>query len=383
MVVEGAALEGDEQEFEGEEGSSDVEADQDGEDEEEDEVEPSSNPQNVFDDDDSGDDDDFTAALKLDIDPERAIRPEALDDINEDDLSYDDFDSTLKADIPMLDQELQTGNVQPGKDAHSQALQLGSSVELQRVSFQSLANADDAVEDKDENDMDSISQDQDMDSDQMDEMALNDNDMVGTSNSQLSNDTHNEQEGDSSGSQGRDWISYRCSGCGSRRKTHRCPRRASAGEMESPGDSSLSPDGTSPSSEVLEKTETSARPDRRDKASAERLVKVEVRETTKAVSARSMLSRAQSGSGVPRLKFKMSSQVSMTTTKEVSVTKVVSPKKEQGEASLKVEQGQMPASLMAIKEAPTTAKGLLATAILAGFRVRYMDRHGKVCPSSV
>ncbi|CAM6090025.1 unnamed protein product [Calypogeia fissa] len=364
------------------------------------EMGPSTNAHNVFDEDDSGDDD-FTAALKLDIsvfgqDPERPIPAEALHDINEDDLSYDEFDSTLKSDIPMLDQDMQISAEPHARDdesireALSQSVQLGGIIEHhpslgevpdsterhQRFSFQSLVNAN--VGGKDVNLVGFTSQDQESDSDQMDEMMIND--MGGASNSQESNDTQNEQEGAYSGTQVQDGKAYLCSECGSRRITHRCSGVARAGGKEATVDSSLTPDGTSPSSEVLEKAEKSERLDiqfgfhsrdkvvavkseisdrfeglsefnSRDKVITDREVKVEIRET-KAVSTRSM---RQSSSGVTRLKVKMSSEV-----------------------FVKEEVGLMPAALMALKEAPTTAKGLLATGILSGFRVRYMDRHKKV-----
>lgn len=361
------------------------------------------NAQNVFDEEDSGDDD-FTAALKLDIsvfgeDPERTIPAETLDDINEDDLSYDEFDSTLKSDIPMLDHDMQTSaeaeteadatdsaeNEEPIGETHSQSVQVGSighhpspgevSISTgrhQRFYFQGLVHAD--VGGRDENDADNTSQDQKSDSDEMDEMIIND--VGGTSNSQVSNDTQNEQEGVSSGTPVQDGKAYLCSNCGSRRITHRCAGVAKAGGKETPVDSSLSPDGTSHSSEVLQKGEKSERlqgvfhardkviavkserleihddMNSRDKVIIDREVKVEVRET-KALASRSL---RQSNSGVTRLKVKMSSEL-----------------------SVKDEVGPMSAALLAIKEAPTTAKGLLATGILSGFRVRYMDRHGKVC----
>ncbi|KAG6554702.1 hypothetical protein Mapa_003721 [Marchantia paleacea] len=305
--------------------------------------------------------------------------PDGLDD---GDLADDEFVAGLKFDIAELDNDTHvtttSGAVFDDKhifrETFTSSEKAQSSMQYEasylsappvqnsglgdsRFSFQSLGNGNPYPVEKDDNDPEAVFQDRNLESDQLDDTACLDT--GGTSNSQQSEEIVDEDGVSKPNLPGRVNI---CNRCGVQKTGSNCDCGSSSAEADSQEEGSLSPEDFSESSQVFgNSTKVERLDDNKPVDVFENSYHVKEvddwepkRSTKPFVSTHSTSQPSQSSSGVKRLKVKISSGVSV-------------------KAALPT-----PAKGITIKDAPTTAKALLATGLLEGYQVRYLDRSGGV-----
>ncbi|BFI06614.1 hypothetical protein MPTK1_2g04330 [Marchantia polymorpha subsp. ruderalis] len=307
---------------------------------------------------------------------------EGTDGLEDGDLADDEFVAGIKFDIAELDNdthvtttsgvvfdekhifretfttsEKSQSSMQYEASYLSASLVKSSGLGDSRFSFQSLGNGNPYPVEKDDNDPEGVFQDRNLESDQLDDTAGLDT--GGTSYSQQSEDIVDEDGVSKPNLLGRVNI---CNRCGVQKTGSNCDCGSWSAEAESQEEGSLSPEDFSESSQVFGNSLKVERLDGNKPVdvfhNAYYVKQVDdwepKRSTKPLVPTHSTSQPSQSSSGVKRLKVKISSGVSVKTALPT------------------------PAKGINIKDAPTTAKALLATGLLEGYQVRYLDRSGGV-----
>ncbi|KAL3696574.1 hypothetical protein R1sor_010650 [Riccia sorocarpa] len=302
--------------------------------------------------------------------------PEDLDDA---DLVDDEFVAGLKFDISDLDNDvsMNTTSSAVDDDKHifretfapsdktqiyvgydtsylSGTLMQDSALTDSRFSFHSLVNGNPYQVDRYENITESLFQGKSLDLDQLDSSGC-----FGTGANINSHQSQEfvDEDGVSTPS-ALEGVNV-CTRCGTQKTGRACECGSLSGEGDSREDDSVSAQAYSPPS-VHTNSPAVRKPagkgliglnqDFYGKKGAGFGPEVSVKVETENGTAESR----KPGSGIKRLKVKMSSDVSVK------------------------QEVRTPAKGKVVKAAPTTAKGLLATGLLEGFHVKYIDRSGKV-----
>ncbi|KAL2643333.1 hypothetical protein R1flu_010920 [Riccia fluitans] len=293
-------------------------------------------------------DDEFVAGLKFDItdldnDTSMNTAPAPVDDDKH--IFRETFAPSEKAQIYMgYDTSYLSGTL-------TQDSALGDS----RFSFQSLVNGSPYQVDKYDSDPQSLFQDKSLDLDQLESAGCFST--GGNINSHQSDDFVDE-DGVSTPS-ALEGVNV-CTRCGAQKTGRACECGSLSGEGDSREEDSLTPRAYSPPS-VYTKTPATKKPVEKspvglnyDSYHGKKGADLESEESVKLVSANCTAESRKSGSGIKRIKVKMSSDVSFK------------------------QELRTPAKGNEVKDAPMNTKALLATRLLEGYHVKYIDRSGKI-----